>query len=326
MYPHEHPFDPTGGYSHEQLLALQPKIEEPDDFAVFWQDTYAWAMSQPLDWSIRPSTTHSGDEHTEVFDVEFASLYAKGHRIGGWLTRPRGRPARRGAVIGHGYDGRAEPDLNPPFLAGTDVAVIFPCCTGLPTRSGHPDIALEGTGHVLHGIGHRDTYIHRFCVADLWRAATVLQEAVPETKPRLDYLGCSFGGGTGALALPWDARFTKAHLSVPSFGNHPLRLGLPCCGSGEAVRLYAQSHPEVREVLAYFDAATAARHIKIPVHVEAAFFDPAVPPAGQFSVYHSLGNSEGKRLFASNTGHYEHSGLAAQEARLRAALQAFFSE
>ncbi|RRJ95999.1 deacetylase [Opitutaceae bacterium TAV4] len=325
MYPHNHPFDPTGGYSKEQLLALQPVIDEPVDFAAFWRETFDWAASMPLDWSIRPSTTHPGNEHTEVFDMEFASLHGQGNRIGGWLTLPRGRPVRRGAVICHGYGGRAEPDLNPPFPKEANVAAIFPCCTGLPERSRHADIRLEGAGHVLHGIERRETYVHRFCVADVWRAASVLQAAVPETRERLDYLGGSFGGGIGALALAWDARFAKAHLSVPSFGNHPLRLGLPCCGSGEAVRVHTQRHPETREVLRYFDAATAARHIKIPVHVEAAFFDPAVPPAGQFSVYHALGNPAAKRLFASETGHHDHAGKAAQEARLREALLTFFA-
>ena len=44
---------------------------------------------------------------------------------------------------------------------------------------------------------------------------------------RLDYMGISFGGGIGALALPWDERFHRAHLNVPSFGHHPLRLTLP---------------------------------------------------------------------------------------------------
>lgn len=111
---------------------------------------------------------------------------------------------------------------------------------------------------------------------------------MPEAAGRLTYLGTSFGGGIGALALPWDDRFHAAGLTVPTFGNHPLRVTLPCTGSGESVRTRLAEDPSVLDVLAYFDAATAARHIKIPVHVGAALFDPSVPPPGQFAVYNGL--------------------------------------
>ena len=73
----------------------------------------------------------------------------------------------------------------------------------------------------------------------------------------------SFGGGVGALALPWDDRFGAAHLNLPSFGHYPLRLTMPCIGSGEAVRRYHAEHPDVLDVLRYFDAATAATRIEI---------------------------------------------------------------
>jgi cephalosporin-C deacetylase len=29
------------------------------------------------------------------------------------------------------------------------------------------------------------------------------------------------------MALPWDDRFQRAYLEVPSFGNHPLRVQMP---------------------------------------------------------------------------------------------------
>jgi len=111
---------------------------------------------------------------------------------------------------------------------------------------------------------------------------------------RLDYLGISFGGGIGALALPWDERFHRAHLNVPSFGHHPLRLALPGVGSGEAVRRYQQRTGRALATLRSFDAAAAARYLRIPVHVAAARFDPAVPPPGQFAIYNALaGEREG---------------------------------
>jgi len=317
---HDFPFDPTGGYAAEALIAgpVAPLPAEPADFVAFWRRTHEEAMAAPLDWRLEPSAEQR--EGWDVFDVSFAGMAGE-HRVGGWLLRPRGRPVRRGMVWTHGYGGRGEPDFNVPV---DDAAVIFPVCTGLPTRSAHPDFGLEGGGHVVSGIGGRETYAHRFCVMDVWRALSVLVEAVPEAAERIDYLGGSFGGGIGALALPWEARFASAHLCVPSFGNHDVRLGLECTGSGESVRRHVAAHPEARAVLAYFDAAVAATHVRIPVHVAAAVFDPAVPPAGQFAVYHALGGP--KRLFALAAGHHEHAGSAAEDAAVAAELRTFFAE
>lgn len=316
--PHDLPFDPTGGYSPEALLALRPVIEEPSDFADFWSSTFAEALAAPLDWSVKPSA-HPGNAEHEVFDIEFAGLL--GNRIGGWLTKPRNGCITRGLLIGHGYGGRDAPDLDFPV---DGVATIQPVCSGLPTRSLHAGIPSQGGEHVLHGIDRRETYVHRHSVMDLWRAASVLHEAVPSSRPRLDYLGGSFGGGIGALALPWDDRIRSAYLCVPSFGNHPLRLQLPCNGSGEAVRLLAQLQPGIRNVLAYFDAALAARHTRIPVFVAAAAFDPAVPPAGQYSVYHSLAGP--KELYPLTAGHFDgYPGQSREDLEVRAALVRFFA-
>jgi cephalosporin-C deacetylase len=316
--PHSCPFDPTGGYSPEQLCALRPVIDEPADFASFWRATFTEALAAPLDWSIKPSA-HPGNAGHAVFDIEYAGLL--GNRIGGWLTKPRNAPVTRGLLIGHGYGGRDAPDLAPPVA---DAATIQPVCTGLPTRSLHAGIPSQGGEHVLHGIDHRETYVHRHSVMDLWRAASVLHEAVPESRPRLDYLGGSFGGGIGALALPWDDRIRSAYLCVPSFGNHPLRLQLPCSGSGEAVRLLVQKRPELRSVLAYFDAALAARHTHKPVFVAAAAFDPAVPPAGQYSVFNSLAGP--KELYPLTAGHYDgYPGQSREDLEIRAALTRFFA-
>ena len=341
-FQHDYPFDPSGGYSPEDLLALRPEIDEPADFDAFWRETRALALETPLDWSIRPSTTEHGDDSFEVFDVEFASLahslnspgpapaWTGADRIGGWLVRPRGRPAKHGAIQLHGYNGRPAPEPAFPVPPGADIAVFYPCCTGLPLRSVHTGIPPDSARHVLHGIESRETYVHRFCTADVWRAVSVLLEIVPELNENrpasggfIDLFGASFGGGIGALALPWENRFRKAHLSVPSFGNHPLRYELPCCGSGESVRHHVKDHPEAKAVLAYFDAAIAARRIQIPVLVEAANFDPGVPPAGQFSVYHSLGGE--KHLHVSPAGHFEHAGQTANAAALWAKLTAFFA-
>jgi len=290
--PREHPFpfDPTYGYDLTRLLSV-PAPEGPDDFASFWKRTYEETRAIPLRLERRKITSPRGD--FEVYEIEFDSL--DGVRIGGWLTVPMQGPIEHGIVVGHGYGGRAEPHFERGAIA------IAPCARGF-NRSAHPGIPNEAFRHVLHGIKSRETYSHRGCVADLWSTASALLELYPELAARLHYAGGSFGGGIGALALPWDDRFRKAFLEVPSFGNHPLRVQLQCVGSGEPVRSYYRRHPEVLDVLAYFDAATAARWIRIPVFVAPALFDPAVPPPGQFAVYNGMENST--ELFVRQTGHF----------------------
>ncbi len=275
-----------------QFLEI-PLPPEPTGFAEFWQASYREALAIPLNIARRqiPSPRPSLD----LFEVEFDSL--DGVRIGGWITVPKEGPIRRGIVIGHGYGGRDSADFDPP---GPTAVTIAPCARGF-NRSAHPKIPNQGATHVVHGIGRKETYSHRGSAADLWCAASVLLTLFPEAAAQLDYMGGSFGGGIGALAIPWDHRFHKAYLDVPSFGNHPVRLKTPCTGSGESVRRLYAKKPQITDVLEYFDSATAASHFQIPVLVAAALSDPAVPPAGQFAVYKAI--PEDKELFVRSTGH-----------------------
>ena len=138
------------------------------------------------------------------------------------------------------------------------------------------------------------------------------------------YLGISFGGGIGALALPWDRRIQRAHFNVPSFGNHPLRMQLPTWGSAAAVQNFQREHGNILETLSYYDAAAAASNIQVPVHVAAALADPVVAPPGQFSIYNALPGE--KKLFVLDKGHSDYPRQAAQEKALLSELQEFFSK
>ncbi|MCP5426151.1 MAG: acetylxylan esterase [Gammaproteobacteria bacterium] len=316
QFHHSFPFDPRYGYDLDRLLEVSAP-EEPDDFVAFWRNLYATARQvdvQPALYEV-----DSRQDAWRLFDVEFFSLDR--FRVRGWLVLPRHEPVERGAVIGHGYGGRDGPDWDIPIGRS---AWLFPCARGL-SRSATPAISADPNKHVLHGIQNRHAYLLGRCVADsLWCAATALGELVPAAAGHLDYLGISFGGGMGALGLAWDERFKRAHLNVPSFGNHPLRLQCPCVGSGEAVRGYHRRHADVLEVLRYYDGAAAARRVHIPVHVAAALFDPAVPPPGQYSIHNALGGP--KQLFVLQSGHFDHAGTGAENQALRQELRTFFRQ
>lgn len=315
MFHHTYSFDPTYGYDLSALLAVNTPVE-PEGFDRFWRDLYTRARSV----STRPVLHEIPSPHSavRVFEVEFNSLDAV--RIKGWLTRPRVGIVERGIVISHGYGGREGPDFHYPF---DRAAMLFPCARGL-SRSAQIGIPDSPDRHVLHGIEQRELYVHGGCAADtVWCAASVLLELFPATARCLSYLGVSFGGGIGALALPWDSRFHRAHLNVPSFGNHPLRLTLPCVGSGEAVRCYQRQTGRALATLGYFDAATAARYLRIPLHCALARFDPAVPPPGQFAIYNAASGL--KELYVLQAGHFDHPGTAIEERRLLDAIAYFFN-
>ncbi len=311
----ELPFDATYGYTLDSLLKVKPP-PEPPDFEAFWRNTYEQARALPLNIAIRRIA--SPDTRSDLFEIEFDSW--DGVRIGGWITTPAGTNAQsltRGMVVGHGYGGRDQPAFG---LPGPACAAIMPCVRGFH-RSAHPLIRGSSEFHVVYGIESKETYSHRGSCVDYWAAASALLELYPNIARTLDYLGGSFGGGIGALMLPWDDRFRRAALDVPSHGDYPLRLQLACVGSGDAVQRRFWKDPAIVDVLAYHDAAIAARHIRIPTLVSPALIDPAVPPPGQFCVYNAIPGD--KELFVRRTGHLD--WVSDDDQRLWAAQDAFFT-
>lgn len=300
----QYDFDPTYGYSLTALLALDAP-QAPDGFADFWRQTYAATLKIPSNVELRKATVSLPG--ADVLEIEYDGL--EGFRVGGWLTVPRGSIAARGVVFGHGYGGRIVPEV----IAGRTAIGIFPCARGFD-RSASRAFPGDAPRHVISNIRDRDRYAHRYCTADLFAATTALLALHPELAGQVDYCGQSFGGGIGALALPWETRWRRAFLDIPSFGNHPIRLHSRGVGSGESVRQYVVNHPEVLNVLPYFDAATAATFATTPTLVAAALFDPAVAPPGQFSIYNALAGP--KELFIRSAAHCEWPGEAEENARL----------
>ncbi len=312
---HAYPFDPTHGHSLEDLLRI-PVPEEPPDFEAFWRKRYAAALGRTTAPRLRDTGTDRGG--WRVFDIDYTSTDAT--TIRGWLLLPVSGVIRRGFVIGHGYGGRETPDFDLPL---EEAALLFFCARGLG-RSWNPYISSQPQWHVIHDIQSRHRYVLGGCVEDVWTAASTLLRLFPQVAGHLGYGGTSFGGGLGALALAWDSRFQRAHFCVPTFGNQPLRLQLPSTGSAASVQAHGKKHPGIAQVLPFYDAAVAARHIRIPVLCACATFDPAVAPAGQFSIYNAL--SGPRDLFVLTAGHHPHPQEVAEAEALRHKIHDFFRD
>lgn len=275
-------FDPTHGFTLTDLLAVPPPDDEPADLDDFWEGIAVEAAALGDDVELGEWRGLSDDPMVEVADVRYRSL--DDVWIGGWVTRPRAG-ATRLLVVGHGYGGRDTPDLSD---VPSDAVAIFPVARGLPTRSEVTGVGgTTGVDHVLWGIRSPREYSHTGSVVDTWLAARVLSDLFPALG-RPIYVGGSFGGGIGALALAFSDDFTAGVLEVPSFGNHPLRASLPSTGSASRVRNYVREHPEALDTLRYADAATAASRVRVPTLVLPALVDPGVPTPGQFAVANAL--------------------------------------
>lgn len=309
-------FDPSYGYTPEQLLQVGSP-DAPEDFDAFWNKRYQRALAV----SPRPELKDTGEtiQGARIFTITHRSTEAA--TIGGWLTLPENGVIKKGFVVGHGYGGRDAPDLHLPFK---DAAILFPCARGI-SRSPQPNVSSDPGWHVIHNLADRDTYIIGLCVEDLWLAASTLIRLFPQVEDHLGYLGISFGGGIGAMAMAFDHRFKKAHFNVPTFGNQPLRLTLPTAGSGAAVQLFHKRYPEkTLNTLSYYDAAISANRIQIPTHFACALFDPMVAPPGQFAIYNAI--KAPKQLFTLTAGHYEYPKQADENSKLLEELDLFFSD
>lgn len=312
---HPYPFDPTYGLGLDELRAMRPP-QAPPNFDDFWRARYGRA----LDVNPEPQISQRGDSHPDwrVHDIVYTSTDEL--PIGGWLLLPREGAIRRGLVVGHGYGGRDQPDFDIPVK---ETAVLFPCFRGL-SRSRRPPISSDPMEHVLTDIDRPEKYILGGCVEDLWLAVSVLTALYPWLDGRIGYSGVSFGGGVGALGIPFDRRIDRGHLVVPTFGNMPIWLTLPTIGSGHAVQNYRKTHGDVLKTLSLFDAATAATRIEAPMLVAVARFDPAVAPPCQFSVANALPTSNHHETVILDAGHFDYPGGEEQHALLIEKVRRFF--
>lgn len=306
---------PSHRFCIDELLNVHAD-DAPEGYEQKWQSWRREAMLVQPKPSIRDAECDHGK--WRVFDVRYTSTDRA--ELGGWLLLPKLGHVERGFIIGHGYAGRDEPDFQYTF---ENAAIFFPCARGLG-RSKLSPISPDPRWHVRHDIDKPDSYVLRGCVEDVWLAVSALLRLEPQLEGRIAYMGGSFGGGVGAMALAWEDRIARAHFCMPSFGYQMLRLKLKTLGSAASIQtLYKKEPSLVTRTLKWYDAAYAARYIRVPVHVACALSDPVVAPPGQFAVFNALAGE--KQLFTLRAGHMSYPEQEREMKELQKELEEFFS-
>lgn len=291
-------FDGSYGFTLPTLRAVVP-VAPPDGFAARWR---GWRdAARAVDAAPHVLSTRSRGRR-QVALIELTA--ADGVRLRAWYVAPATGTARVGVVHGHGYGGREAVTLQ---RVPADAAAIFPVARGLGSLNVDVGAPEDREKHVLSGLSDPDAYVIGLCARDLWLAGDALVTLAGDVP--LYYVGESFGGGLGGLAVPWDDRYVGATLVVPTFGQYDERLAVPCLGSGEFQRQHALRHSEARDQLRLFDSSSSASFFRIPVRVEAALWDQYVPPQGQFAVANAVPDAL-LELAVLPAGHAEYPGLA----------------
>lgn len=272
-------FDATFGFTLDRLLEIQAP-PPPEDFEDFWRATYREATARTPDYRIEKEIW-SPNPGTRILQIRFTSH--DGLDIGMWIARPE--KSTGGLVIGHGY---GNPSTS-PTATNPGLTVAMPCLRGLGI-SQCADIPWQCGRHAGYGIRSRETYVIRGAVTDIWEATSVLTNLFPDTATNLNYTGGSLGGGLGAILLPWDARFQAGEINVPTLAG-PMQFDFPLPpgeSPGATRREAALSDFACRKALSYFDGASAARRLRIPVLITPALSDRSNPPPAQFAIANAI--------------------------------------
>ncbi len=295
--PHSFPFDPTQGYDRAALLRVKAPAEEPPDFREFWKGLRRQAESLPLDLAV--AKEQNAPSGFRLLRLTYA--IGQGFRSSAWLMLPEDTESIRGGIIAtHGYGGC--PAVEPRFFR-PGFAVVLPVAPGFHISSDSRLPLNNADRHVLHGIETPQTYVLGLCAAAIWKSLDATHAVLGRELGRWHYFGWSFGGGMGALALPWEPRVQSAELGQPTFGHHPIRLKQPSTGSSNAVRTRFLHDPKITQTLAYFDSAISIQHLAAPVVFACSLFDPAVTPPGQFAVANA--HRGPKHISCFLTGHFD---------------------
>ena len=293
---HNFPFDPTYGFTEEQLLQIKTNDPRPEDFEDFWRNLYRKTISFTPSYHVEDELW-SPNPYSKIYRVRFQTF--DGFSIAMWVVRPE--HSLGGLLIGQGYGHM----VMPPTGEREDWTIALPNIRGLGL-SQCGKIPWEISKHCIYEVRNKEKFIITGAVIDLWTALSVVADMFPDTKDNWNYSGGSLGGGLGAIGMPWDPRIKSAELNVPTLAG-PYQFQFQLLASPQdpaAIRARsALADPAAMETFHYCNAVTAASKFNIPVLMTPALFDPSNPPPAQFAIANAIPKDK-LILRIRETGHF----------------------
>ena len=291
-------------FPFKELEAYCSDVQEPSDFAEFWNSTLKETRRYPLEAVFSPMKT--GFALMDVYDVTFSGF--AGQRIKAWYLRPRGGENLAVVVQYVGYGGgRGLPVDHLRFpAAGYGILVLDTRGQGSVWSPGDtPDLdgghgSPQIPGFMTRGILAPEDYYYRRLFTDAVRALETAAGA-PGADPRRTVIaGVSQGGGltlavSGLSALcGWpEGVFPPAAAlpEVPFLCDFERAAGLVDTDPYGEIRRFCVTHrgrvDQVFHTLSYFDGVNFARHAAMPALFSVGLMDTICPPSTVYGAYNA---------------------------------------
>lgn len=288
---------------------VRPGAERPADFDAFWEEAKKKLMGEREDAKCELDSAQSTAQHN-VYRISFATTGNR--RVYGWLSVPNGPEGLKYPVVvqvaAAGFGAWTVKPIRKPGWIGAFFAVYdFP-----PEVDFKQDVAkyekLNADAKAKYGTD-------RYCTAGIgssreecffypvWlginRAVDWIARRPDVDLARFTYVGESQGGGSGFALCALNTHFTRAVFQVPAltdllaFRDGGRQSGWPKMVESQATD---EAKANAERFAPYFDAASFAPSIRIPVRVLVGFSDPICPAPCVYAAYNALGSKD-KAIF-----------------------------
>ena len=275
------------GYSPDEI---KPTEKLPDDFQAFWDKAKADNANLPLD----ATYTFLPDYSTSTVDVYLVSFqnFRKGHRLYGYLSKPRKPGKYPGVVI---YPGAGvKPQLPPTSFADQgfiSLSIEIHGISPMLNKDLYSDLSHAFGDYMFSGLESPDRYYYKKVYIGCTRAIDFLVSQPEYDGEHLAVTGGSQGGMLTMVTASLDSRVKCLAAFYPAFCDvtgdlHGRAGGWPHLFSSKYKG--EMNNSNAINTVSYYDVVNFARFIKVPGFYSFGYNDTTCPPTGAYSAINSV--------------------------------------